>query len=280
MREDLKNRDWSVYVHVTPNLKYYVGLTSRPVDIRWKNGDGYAGQSFYKAIKKYGWDNIIHIVVAEGLNIEQATTMESMLILLLDSIGENGYNCSLGGDTGNYGTVSQATRDKISKALKGKTWTLSEETKKKMSEAKRNMSPEQKAKLKKAKQDYWNAMSEAEKLLVIEKRRKSKEKTLKLRDNKKLADKYKKKLAKKLLDDKDLIDKRYNEYLKKRVYCLTTNEIFESITTASKKYGVDGGNISKACQGKLSGAGKLPDGTQLRWTKSIPDFRKYTKKSI
>ena len=61
-----KQKTWSVYVHVFPNGKRYVGITGRPVKERWKNGSGYHGQVVENAIKKYGWDNIKHEILHEN----------------------------------------------------------------------------------------------------------------------------------------------------------------------------------------------------------------------
>ena len=42
---------YTVYVHKTPSNKFYVGITGRPVEVRWqKGGGGYRGQVFFKAI--------------------------------------------------------------------------------------------------------------------------------------------------------------------------------------------------------------------------------------
>lgn len=35
---------YSVYVHTTPNGKRYVGMTSRDLSARWRNGLGYSTQ--------------------------------------------------------------------------------------------------------------------------------------------------------------------------------------------------------------------------------------------
>lgn len=51
----------------------------------------------------------------------------------------------------------------------------------------------------------------------------------------------------------------------KQVICITTNEIFESITSASRKYNIPTTNISKVCKGQRKYAGKLEDGTKLTW---------------
>ena len=52
----------------------------------------------------------------------------------------------------------------------------------------------------------------------------------------------------------------------KKVKCITTNEVFNSIKDAEEKYGVSHQNISKCCKGKYKSAGKHPvTGEKLIW---------------
>ena len=44
----------------------------------------------------------------------------------------------------------------------------------------------------------------------------------------------------------------------KKVKCMTTGEIFDSIADAGRKYNIGTGDISKCCRGKLKSAGKHP----------------------
>lgn len=53
------------------------------------------------------------------------------------------------------------------------------------------------------------------------------------------------------------------EKLKKPVVCINTNEYFDSISEAQRFYSIY--NIDNVCRGKYKSAGKLPDGTKLRW---------------
>jgi len=52
----------------------------------------------------------------------------------------------------------------------------------------------------------------------------------------------------------------------KKVICLTTNKIFNSILEASKEYKTNKSSISKCCKGKMKSAGKHPEtGEKLIW---------------
>ena len=50
-----------------------------------------------RAIKKYGWANIRHDIVIDGLTHKQANELEKWLIAEFDCI-KNGYNSTIGGD--------------------------------------------------------------------------------------------------------------------------------------------------------------------------------------
>ena len=96
--ETVLNDHYCVYKHTTPNNKAYIGMTGVNPLQRWNNGAGYIGQpKFYRAILKYGWDNIRHEIVYSGLTKEEAAEKEKELIEKYDSV-LNGYNCSTGGE--------------------------------------------------------------------------------------------------------------------------------------------------------------------------------------
>lgn len=92
-----------VYKHVFPNGKVYFGYTSyKNPKQRWgKNGNGYKNQPVYDAIKHFGWDNIKHEIIAEGIStIAEAKMLEKKLINEHYSNDINfGYNFTPGGDS-------------------------------------------------------------------------------------------------------------------------------------------------------------------------------------
>lgn len=93
------NEHYIVYKHTTPNGKVYIGVTCRDPKVRWANGGGYKNNPhFWSAIQKYGWNNIKHEILIEGLSKEEADLKEKELIAFYDSTNrEKGYNNSLGG---------------------------------------------------------------------------------------------------------------------------------------------------------------------------------------
>lgn len=51
----------------------------------------------------------------------------------------------------------------------------------------------------------------------------------------------------------------------KKVKCITTNEVFESVSAAARHFNIAQGNISKVLKGERQSCGKLADGTKLKW---------------
>ena len=118
--------EYSVYVHIFPNGKRYVGITSQSPERRWKNGHAYQNQPYiWNAINKYGWHNIKHEVLYIGLTKFEACAIEQKLIAdWRTTEKEYGYNISLGGEPPRAGRhLSEETRRKMSESHKGlNTW--------------------------------------------------------------------------------------------------------------------------------------------------------------
>lgn len=192
---------YSVYMHVFPNGKRYIGLTGKPPKQRWKRGRNYQNNTYMtRAVEKYGWDNIQHIIVEDGLTKESAEAKERMLISYFKSNDQRyGYNISSGGEC--IGKHSIETRRKISEIKKRQS--ADPEYRKKLSIAHKGITPPNKG----------VPMSEEQK----------------------------KKLS---------IAKMGSEgHGKRKVLCIETNIIYESITEASKQTGAQMGKIVEVCKG-------------------------------
>lgn len=125
-----------VYIHTNKvNGKRYIGITSNKPNARWNNGNGYKhNPHFTNAIKKYGWDNFSHEILASGLDEESAKEMEKTLIKQYNSTNPLfGYNQSSGGEPMSGVKHSEQTKQKMSESAKGRK--ASEETRRKISEA-------------------------------------------------------------------------------------------------------------------------------------------------
>lgn len=112
MIEVLENRCWSVYKHTSPSNKIYIGITSKEPKERWMSGYGYRrNDHFNKAIKKYGWENILHEVLYTNLTQEEAETKERELIAKYKSNNRKyGYNNDNGGI---YGGCKKTEEEKL-----------------------------------------------------------------------------------------------------------------------------------------------------------------------
>lgn len=111
--------NFKVYIHTFPNGKVYIGQTKQELTTRWRaDGKGYKGSAVvYNAIKKYGWENIKHEVIAEKLTLQEANLLEEGLIKKFDSTNHSkGYNVKFGGENT---TVRESTKQKISNSLMG-----------------------------------------------------------------------------------------------------------------------------------------------------------------
>ena len=181
---------YTLYMHKFPNNKVYIGITSKPVEVRWRN---VYNRYFTNAVDKYGWDNIQHIILAENLSKKWACKLEQDLIWKYQSNNRKyGYNITSGGD-GGWGhhvskdarkkigsansralrgrKLSETTKQKISAATKGKI--VSDETRKKLREANLGrvspnkgvpMSQEQKEKISNARKGFIMSQQQKDKL--------------------------------------------------------------------------------------------------------------------
>lgn len=128
---------WTVYEHITPSGKRYIGITSKEnPNRRWRNGKGYHKNTpFGCAIDKYGWNDIQHNILFDDLTEKEAKWLENYLICYYSTfVGFKddckGYNMTLGGE-GTVGfcntpwnkgkPMSEESRRKNSEAHKGKT---------------------------------------------------------------------------------------------------------------------------------------------------------------
>lgn len=220
---------FTIYKHICPNGKLYIGQTCCTTEHRWGlNGNGYKGSPyFYKAILKYGWENIMHEILATDLTKSEADWLEQYLISFYQTRNRRyGYNLQIGGGRGNLGLkLPKETRIKMSRSAKGKKKSLesiakrvakvkgiplSEETKRKLSESRKG-------------KPSWNK-------------------------GKHLSDKHKIELSKSSLNRKDI---------SKQVKCVETNIIYESAYEAARQTGLNPSHISACRNGKRLTCGGL-----------------------
>lgn len=100
---------YTVYMHIAPNGKKYIGITCQDPSKRWHNGSGYRkNRHFFAAINKFGWENIRHEVLFEGLTETEAKEREIEMIAFFRSNDPRyGYNHSAGGDGNNQNLTDE-----------------------------------------------------------------------------------------------------------------------------------------------------------------------------
>lgn len=124
---------YTVYQHIFPNGKRYIGVTRTSVEKRWGyRGYNYKSQVVGRAIEKYGWENIEHEVFAVCDTKEQAEHLERWLVKHFDTTNpEHGYNVLPGGDVA-VNDAAPEMRYKLGNGNRGRHHT--EEEKQKISE--------------------------------------------------------------------------------------------------------------------------------------------------
>lgn len=249
--EELNNNNFTVYMHISPSGKRYIGMTSMLPEKRWRNGEGYKNQVFFRAIQKYGWNNFEHVIVKDNLNQEEASQLEIDLIKRYKTNkSDYGYNVSLGGDKVMLGHKhTEKTKSQISQKLKerflvktnhpcyGKHYNIgvspmlgkkhSEESKEKMRKSHPNMCGENNPFFNKKHSDeskLKNSLAHIGKC--------------------NMSDEEKEK-AKEILKRSRCIP----------VFCITNNTLYASASNAGRELGLYQQNISKVCNGKLKTTG-------------------------
>lgn len=238
---------YTVYKHTTPSGKVYIGITKQKPEQRWDNGNGYKkNEHFYRAILKYGWENIEHEIVENGLTKQQACDLEIDLIAEYDATDpRNGYNNSIGGECGSLGVHPSAeTRLKISESLNRAY--LNPELRQKLSEAKKGKRPSYECIMKSVEAHRGKPLSN-------ETRRKI---SMKLK-GKPLSDETRKKMseARKGKKASEHVILAMTEATSKKVLCVETGEVYKSISEAGRQLGISFKAISNVCRGKAKTSG-------------------------
>lgn len=232
------DRSYCVYKHTCPNGKVYIGMTGQKPEVRFGRGSGYRNNPhFYQAIQKYGWDQIEHSILQQGLDRETAMAIEKELIANYQSCDHRfGYNMTYGGESGPKLTdyVKKDISDKLKlyyaipenreKAVRratGKRHT--EETRRKMSESHKNIGD-----------------TIRKKLSLSARGRKYPD-----RIRPPMTEQTKQKIS---------ASKKGKHYggsgrKPKPVLCVETDTIYESITAAGKSIGKECSSIRKCCCG-------------------------------
>ena len=282
--------NYTVYMHISPSGKRYIGITSQKTKKRWQNGKGYIGnQHFTNAIEKYGWDNFKHIIIAKGLSEEEAKWLEIELIREWDSTNPSkGYNISLGGEGTNglcgekhpmYGKHhTEEAKKRMSENKKGKYVGenspnygkhLSEETKRKMSEARKGETHTEEHNRKVSEALKGKYCGENNHMYGKHLTEETKRKIGEAQKGKTLSEETKRKIseAKKGKNNHMYGKKGKNHPQAKSVITIINDKIFgvfDYIKQGAEYFNCHHGNISDCCNGKRKSSGKY-NGQKLVW---------------
>ena len=249
------------FIYITTNMingKRYIGQKKFEFgtqnEKRWESYLG-SGALIKKAIKKYGKKNFYKDIVAIAYSKEELDELEKEWVYNYNAdISDDFYNIAEGGHNNPLLGKSQEEvlliREKQSETLKqrysnneispwNKNKELSEEHKVKLSEAKRG---------KKWSEKQYEAHSnyKGSECYWYGKKRSNEDKA-------KMSESRKGKCVGK------------DNHKAKKVICLTTKKVFNTISEAKEYYNINGANISTCCKGKRKYCGKLEDGTPLEW---------------
>src|ERR1035437_824442 len=244
--------------------KKYVGVTSKTLEKR-KSGHfrtsklkKYEHLHFYRAAKKYGWDDFEWSILCTSENMDMIFKFEDVIVDKFDLI-KKGYNSAPGGIGGTgKKEVSLETRAKLSAAAKGRK--LSPEACAKIGDRTRGrkVSPETKAKTSASLKGRKMSPEFVEKC----KNRKATPETCAKISAANIGRKHSAETKDKI--SKSHIGKTYNSGRKKpigsgtkskTVICLEDGKIYESVNSAARYYGIQSGNLSVHLNGKAKMCG-------------------------
>lgn len=238
------------YIYLTTNLinnKKYIGQHKGELN------DNYLGSgiAFLEALEKYGKENFKKEIL-EICNPEELNEKEKYWIAYYNAYeDDNYYNLTRGGQEGDG-------------------WEAAHKWFKENSEKAQEIYHNNMNKLQKwlkehpeIKQQNINKMIEGSKKWKQENPDKVKENMIKINQAKEKWEKEHPEERAKQVKEWILAGSKANS---KKVKCLTTGEIFESISAAARYYNLAQPNISKVLKGERQSCGKLPDGTKLKWT--------------
>lgn len=231
----MNSRDPYGFIYITTNLingKKYIG--KKEFKKGWKNYLG-SGVNLKKAIKKYGRENFSRDIIYIAYSLEELNKAEQDFIYYHDAINDKDYyNIASGGDGGN--TLKGLSDEELRLFKHRCRLTIKDKMKNKKPQIGKDNPFYGKYHTKEAKQKISKA---------------KKGKTLSEETKYKMCEAHKGKTHTE--ESKEKMSK--NTKTKKEIICLENRIVYESVTEASKKTGIDRANISACCRGKLKTAG-------------------------
>lgn len=236
----MSTKKYTVYKHTSPDGKVYIGCTGDDPENRWRKGYSH-NLEFANDIDEMGWDNFKHEVISSDIDEEEAYILEKELIHKYDSTNsKRGYNKSAGGKINSGMIRSEEYISRMSESLRGEKHPMygkhhTEESKRKMSESTKGERHPM----------YGKHLKEETKKKLSESHRRENlsEETLNkmrlARIGKGLSETTKRKIA---------------ESNCKKVMCVETGQIYDSVNAAASDAGCYATNISAVLHGRMNRA--------------------------
>lgn len=259
-------RKYIVYCHtLISDGRKYIGITCNNPRKRWNYGNGYRkNKYFYRAIKKYGWDSFKHDILFEDLTKEEACQKEQELIREFKTTDNAfGFNLTSGGE-GTYGfKFSEESKKKMSLAKKG--WKPPKEATQKSIATRKANGYKGAFYGKKLSEEHKRHISEGHMGMVFTEDRKrhiseTKKGKKYNRPNYSHSEETKRKIG-----DANRGQKRghlpqeqrekislanRNNSMSKPIMCVELGTLYPSLHEATRQLGIDASNISACCRGK------------------------------
>ncbi len=242
-----------IYKITSPSGKIYIGQTVNLRNrVRKYKGMFFKGQlKLWNNCQKYNWQPLDTLSVIEECPIDKLNEREIFWISFYDAY-HTGLNCDEGGSGRKGYKPSQETKEKLRKANLGNKH--SEETKVKISESLKGISKEERsswktnkgvpltqdhiAKIKKTKKDNPFKMSDAQRKQVSENN---------LGNTYRLGKTHNDETKKKISESKKGVNSTYRD---KKIFNVTTGDIYASQREAAEKLETRSANILRACNGE------------------------------
>jgi len=110
-----------IYMLISPSKKCYIGKTVNLKRRFRKHRRARGDKILYNAIRKYGWDNFLKVIIEvfdDDVSKETMSEREIYWIAKHETLKPNGYNCTKGGEGMLGRKVPEETRKKLRAAAK------------------------------------------------------------------------------------------------------------------------------------------------------------------
>jgi hypothetical protein len=261
--------------------KQYIGQTVKSMAQRWRiHCSPTSGCTYLShAINKYGQENFLIEIVEHCNSLDELNKKEQDYIKLFNTLSPNGYNLTTGGEnclasqetkdkqsaahTGSLNAFfgkkhTKESRDKLSKALKGREISLEARRKMSITNTGKKRTKEARANMSKAQKGLKKPPGTGEKIRQSKLGKKASEETKAkmsiahtgLTHTEETRQKISKIHKGKIVSEESRKKMSASNACKKSIICNETKQVYESVTAAAKAIGALRSAISRMLRGK------------------------------